>query len=189
MAGRISGRARHARSSVIEMLIVIAIVGVVAALAIPAFASQAKRSVLRQNAESLALQMKSYLALDLDPAYVADGDQATSAGAGQGALSTTLAGALRSGTAGRFVNPYSGSRVIVCASAPPASASHARPAVWITDDAHYASAQFRSSATTRSQLAGTVLVVFVARDGRSTIDVFFVDASGGRSAFAAALAP
>jgi type II secretory pathway pseudopilin PulG len=171
--------------SVLEALIVFAIVGLVAAIGIPAYASQAQKSVLRQNAQSLSLQVKNYLALDLSPAYVADGEQA---GGGEGAVSTALGGALRSGTAGRFTNPMSGSRVIVCESAPPASPSRARPAVWITDDAHYAYAAFRTSATTKSQLAGTLVVVFVAEAGVNSVEVFYIDAHGGRSPAAVALA-
>ncbi len=99
-----------------------------------------------------------------------------------------LSGALRGGAAGRFVNPVSGSREIVCAEAPPASSGLTRPAVWITDDQHYSYAQFRSSAVTKSQLAGTLVVVFVVRDGVGTIGVFFVDDAGERSPTAAALA-
>jgi type II secretory pathway pseudopilin PulG len=171
--------------SALETLIVLGIVGLIAAVGIPAYASQAQKSVLRQNAQSLALQVKSYLALDLSPAYVADGEQA---GGGEGTVSTALSGALRSGTAGRFTNPFSGSRVIACESAPPASPSRARPAVWITDDAHYDYAAFRTSATTESQLAGTLVVVFVTEAGVNSVEVFYVDAHGGRSPAAAALA-
>ena len=174
--------------SVLQLLIVCAIAGVVAALAIPAFAAQAKKSVLRQNAETLALQVKNELALDLSPVYVADGDRAAAGDDDPQALSTALSGALRSGAAGHFVNTFSGSLAIVCASAPPASSALARPAVWITDDQHYAYAQFRSSAITRSLLAGTLIVAFVTRDGVGTVDVFYVDGAGERSPTAAALA-
>ena len=176
------------RLPVLQLLIVCAIAGVVAALAIPAFGGQAKRSVLRQNAQALALQVQTYLALDLSTEYVADSDGAVAHADGHGALSTELSGALRSGAAGRFANPISGSGAVVCAGAPPASSGLARPAVWITDDPHYAYAQFRSSAVTKSQLAGTLVVVFVTRDGVGTVDVFFVDGAGERSAVAAALA-
>src|SRR5664279_3750662 len=88
--------------TVIQALIVFAIVGVFAGIAIPVYASRAKDSVLRQNADSLALQVRSYLALDLDPVYIADADKAP--GADQDDVSTTLAAALRSGTAGRYLN-------------------------------------------------------------------------------------
>jgi hypothetical protein len=164
--------------SVLEALVVFAIVGLVAAIGIPAYASRAQKSVLQQNAQSLVLQVKSYLALDLSPAYVADCEQAAG---GERAISMVLRGALRSGTAGRFTNPLSGSRVIACESAPPASPIRTRPAVWLTDDAHYAYDGFRTSATTRSQLAGTLVVVFVAEAGVNSVQVFYVDAHGGRS--------
>ena len=170
--------------SALETLVVLGIVGLIAAVGIPAYASQAQKSVLRQNAQSLVLQVKSYLALDLSSAYVADGEQA----GGEGTVSTALSGALRSGTAGRFTNPFSGSRVIACESAPPASSSRTRPAVWITDDAHYDYAAFRTSAVTRSQLAGTLVVVFVTEAGVNSVEVFYVDAHGGRSPAATALA-
>jgi hypothetical protein len=172
--------------SVTQALIVFAVVGVFAAIALPVYASRAKDSVLRQNADSLALQVKGYLALDLAPGYVADGDR--DAGAVQDALSTTLAAALRNGTAGRYLNPYSGSRTVLCQDEPPTSARGARPAVWITDDRHYAFATITPTIVTRDQLAGTLLVVVVAQGTTETIDVFYVDAAGERSAFAAALA-
>jgi hypothetical protein len=172
------------RVSAIQVLIVFAIVGVFAGIAIPVYASRAKDTVLRQNVDSLALQVRSYLALDLASTYVADGDQSSC----QEAVSTTLAAALRSGTAGRFLNPYGGSRDVVCRSAPPASASGARPAVWITDDQHYAYAAITRSFVTKDQLAGTLVVVFVTRGTTGTIDVFYIDAAGERSPLAAALA-
>jgi hypothetical protein len=174
------------RFSVLQLLIVCTIAALVAALAIPAFGAQARKSVLRQNAETLALQVKNDLALDRSPGYVAEGDRA--AGDGPQALSTDLSVTLRSGEAGHFVNPFSGSRAIVCAVAPAASTALARPAVWITDDQHYAYAQFRSSAVTRSQLAGTLVVAFVTRDGVERVDVYFVDGAGERAHSAAALA-
>ncbi len=173
-----TGRRGDSGLSVLEALIVLAIVGLVAAIGIPAYASRAQKSVLQQNAQGLVVQVKSYLALDLSPAYAADGEQTAG---GEGVVSTVLSGALRSGTAGRFTNPLSGSRVIVCESAPPASPSRTRPAVWITDDAHYAHAGFRTTAMTRSQLAGTLVVVFVSEEGANTVQVFYVDAHGGRS--------
>jgi len=172
--------------TVVQALIVFAIVGVFAGIAIPVYASRAKDTVLRQNADSLALQVRSYLALDLDSAYVADNDREP--GIAQDAVSATLAAALRSGAAGRNLNPYSGSRTVLCQSEPPTSASAARPAVWITDDQHYAYSAITRSIVTKDQLAGTLLVVFVAQGTTGTIDVFYVDAAGERAPLAAALA-
>ena len=186
MTRRASEHQTHKSFSVLQLLIVFAIVGVFAGIAIPVYASRAKDTVLRQNAGSLALQVRSYLALDLDSAYVADGDQAQ--GTDQDNVSAALAAALRSGTAGRFVNPYSRGRAVLCQSEPPTSASGARPAVWITDDPHYAYAAITRSIVTRDQLAGTLVVAFVTQGATETIDVFYVDAAGERAPLAAALA-
>jgi type II secretory pathway pseudopilin PulG len=174
------------RLPALEVLVVFAIVGVFAGIGIPVYAARAKDTVLRQNADSLALQTRSYLALDLAPGYVADGDWPPATA--QNAVSTTLAGALRSGTAGRYLNPYSGSRAVVCQSHPPTSASGARPAVWITDDQHYAYAAITRTIVTEDQLAGTLLVVFVTSGSTQTVDVFYIDAAGARSPLAAGLA-
>jgi type II secretory pathway pseudopilin PulG len=186
MTRRTSEHRSHKSFTAIEVLIVFAIVGVFAGIAIPVYASRAKDAVLRQNADSLALQVRSYLALDLAPAYVADGDPA--AGASQNAVSTALAAALRSGSAGRFLNPYSGSRTVLCQSEPPTSARGARPAVWITDDPHYAYDAITCSTVTKDQLAGTLLVVFVTQGTTETVDVFYIDAAGERAPLAAGLA-
>ncbi len=186
MTSRTAEHRTRRHFSVVQALIVFAVVGVFAGIGIPVYASRAKDTVLRQNAESLALQVRSYLALDLSPSYVAGDAQA--AGAAQDAVSTTLAGALRSGTAGRYLNPYSGSRAVLCQSNPPTSANGARPAVWITDDQHYAYAAITRTIVTEDQLAGTLLVVFVTQGATQTIDVFYVDAAGERSPLAAGLA-
>ena len=58
----------------------------------------------------------------------------------------------------------------------------ARPAVWTTDDADYAYAAFRPSRLTSSQLAGSLVVAAVERDGTVTVEVYYVDAHGQRSA-------
>lgn len=175
--------------AVVQALIVFAIAGIIAAIAIPVYAMKAKDSVLQQNAGSLVLQVKGCVALDLNRAYVADDDQVTDA---NGSLSTTIARALRApgaGSWGHYVNPLTGSDEVLCQTASPTSAGDVRPAVWITDDQRYAYAAFSASATTRNQLAGTLLVIFNITGGRtSAVDMFYVDGAGQRSATAAALA-
>jgi hypothetical protein len=171
--------------AVVQTLIVLGIAVVVAAIAIPVYATKAKDSVLQQNAGSLVLQIKGCVALDLDPTYVADGDA-------DGSLSTTIARALRApgaGSWGHYVNPLSGSDRILCQTASPTSPGDLRPAVWITDDQRYAFAAVGSSATMRSQLAGTLLVVFTPVGGpASAVDIFYINGAGRRSASAVVLA-
>lgn len=159
------------RLSVLQALIVFAVAGLVAALALPALASQAKTSVLSQNQAALAQQVRAQIALSSD-----------------GMVSDALHKGLRSGALGRFVDPISGSAAIVRSASLPARGAEAPPAIWITDDPRYAYAVFSPSDETRAQLAGSLLVVFVNEGSGTTIDVYYVDASGQRSASVETLA-
>jgi len=193
MARRTPRRRSDSGFAVVQTLIVFAIAGIVAAIAIPVYATRAKDSVLQQNAGSLVLQVKGCVALDLDPAYVDDdGHVRNSDGDADNNLSTTIARALRApgaGSWGHYVNPLSGSDRILCQTASPTSAGDLRPAVWITDDQRYAFAAIGASDTMRNQLAGTLLVVFTTSGGRpSALDIFYVDDAGQRSATAIVLA-
>jgi hypothetical protein len=99
-----------------------------------------------------------------------------------------LAGTLQSGDAGRYVNPLSGSATVVCETALPSTADGGPPAVWITDNQSYSYSAFNASATSTRYLRGTLLVVFITRDGRTgCLEVFYVDAAGKRSSTAAVL--
>jgi type II secretory pathway pseudopilin PulG len=150
---------------VLELLIVAAIVIVVAAIAIPAFASQARKTVLERNADTLALQVKSHIAL---------GDCTPTLGA-------ALVADLRSGELGDYVNPCGGSRAVVSACTPSASTIARRPAVLVTDDPRYTFKGFSPSAATKSRLAGTLIVSISTSGGASTVDVYYVDLDGGPS--------
>ena len=165
--------------AVAQTLIVSAIAAIVVAIAVPVYAARAKETVLRQNATTLELEVKSYLAAGLDAT-----DDKRSA-------SEVIAQALGGhggGISTYYVNPLCGSHAVVCQTAPPSAAGGTPPAVWITDDQHYTHAAFSPSATTRSQLAGTLLVVFTTTGGRtSAIDIYYVDAAGLRSAAVATL--
>jgi len=114
------------------------------------------------------------------------------AGSSQGSACTAIVCALPSAGddgSGHYVNPLSGGRAIVSQTGLPVLASGTRAAVWITDDNRYAYSAFTPSITTRSRLAGTLLVVFIARGRTSAIDIFCVDASGKRSPTVATLVP
>lgn len=178
--------------AVVQALIVFAIAGIVAAMAIPVYAARAKESVLRENAQTLELEVKSYLALDLDATYVADSATVAGAGMDQRSASLVIAQALRGRgdrTSAYYVNPLGGSRAIVCQTTLPSTAGDTPPAVWITDDQRYAYAAFTASPTTKSRLRGTLMIVFISESGRTSgIEVFYVDAAGQRSPTATVLA-
>ena len=179
--------------AVVQAMIVFAIAALVVAIAVPVYAARAKESVLRENARTLELEVKSYLALDLDATYVADNE--TVAGAGtddKRSASEVIARALvgpEAGLSGYYVNPLGGSRAVVCQTALPSTAGGTPPAVWITDDPRYAYGAYTASPTTKSRLRGTLMIVFVTRSGRTSgIEVFYVDAAGERSPTATTLA-
>jgi hypothetical protein len=167
------------RFTVLQALIVFAVAGLVAALAIPAFAAQAKTSVLRQNQAQLALQIKTQVVLAADTTGVT-GVFSSSDAAAAAAITSALSEGQRSGQDGRFSNPLSGSSAIVCSNAPPASRA-AGPAVWITDNAAYAATAFRPSRPPCLQLAGSLVVVAVEKGDTVTLDVSYVDGHGRRS--------
>jgi hypothetical protein len=191
-------------SSVLQILIVGGVVALVAAIAVPVYAGRAKQSALQQNAASLQLELKTYLALDLDPTYVADGEivasdvppasqEATASTGSPGAHNACRVFTLalrgpRDRASSYYVNPYGGSREVICRSAPPETSDGKAPAVWITDDQRYAYDALKTSAADTSGLRGTLVVVFLSHNGRTSgIDVYYVDGSGEVSPTATAL--
>jgi type II secretory pathway pseudopilin PulG len=186
MTGTTSKQRREGGFALLQLLIVCAVAAIVAAIALPVYASRAKEVVLQENARNLERQVQSCLAVGLDTAFVPDGDRDA-----DDTVSTTLSRVLHSGArgdAGRYVNPLTGSTAIMCQSAPPCTAGKDRPAVWITDDQHAAYKALAGSGRTNAALAGTLLVVFDADGGSTTsIDVFYVDRDGRPSADAATL--
>ena len=133
-----------AGSSVLQILIVAGVVALVAAIAVPVYAGRARQGVLQQNADSLQLELKTYLALDLDTAFVADSEAALG-DAATASQETTVSGAPGAQNACRvftvalrgprgtissyYVNPYDGGRAVVCRSALPAAVDGGAPAV------------------------------------------------------------
>ena len=175
---------------VLHTLIVFAIAGVVAAIGLPVYASGAKDTVLRQNARTLEVELTSQVALGLEPASVAGNGEATGSSAAQDHAVLAIAKAIResdNGCVRRFANPFSGGRAIVCQSTPPMSGRGSQPAIWVTDDQRYAYGTFAPSASTKAQLAGTLLVVAGARGRQGTIQIFYVDDAGQRSSTLATL--
>lgn len=179
--------------AVIQALIVFAIAAIVVAVAVPVYTARAKESVLRENAKTLELEVKTYLALDLEATYVADTEAVAGAGTGDDRhASEVIAQALGGrgdGLSAYYINPHGGSRASVCQTALPSSAGGAPPAVWITDNQRYAYGAFTASPTTQSRLRGTLVVVFVTHNGHtSSLEIFYVDAAGERSPTATTLA-
>lgn len=173
--------------SVLQILITAAVAAIFATIAVPVYAARAKESVLKENAKTIELEMKSHLmqGLDADCRMAVDTDARERA-------SQLIAQALQDRTDGQwadYVNPLGGNRAIVGQTRLPIGPNGMPPAVWVTSNQQYAYSAFAASETTERDLAGTLMVVLISRDGRtSCIELFYVTASGERSPTATVLA-
>ncbi len=173
--------------SVLQTLIAVAIAAIFATVAVPVYASRAKESVLKENVKTLELELKSHLIEGLDAdCRITGGSDATER------ASQLVAQTLQGHTDGLwadYANPLDGSRAIIGQTRLPVDPNGMPPAVWVTGNQQYSYSAFVASQTTERDLAGTLMVVLVARDGRtSCIELFYVTASGERSPTATVLA-
>lgn len=174
--------------AVLQTVIVAVVASAVVAVAVPLVTAGARDSRLRQNAATLKYELGAYLAQDLDPRFVAADEDG---GAGRRAAAAVFTRALRGPheRSAYYVNPYGGSRAVVCGTQLPCAPGSAPPAVWITDDQRYRYASYRPSAANTSRLRGTLIVAFIERGGRPVgIDVYYVAGDGRRSHDAGLLA-
>ncbi len=173
--------------SVLQTLIAVAVAAIFATVAVPVYAARAKESVLKENAKTLELELKSHLMEGLDADCRTAGDTDAMERASQ-----LIAQALQDHTDGQwadYVNALDGSRAIVGQTRLPIGANGVPPAVWVTGNQQYSYSAFVASQTTERDLAGTLMVVLINRDGRtSCIELFYVTASGERSPTATVLA-
>jgi hypothetical protein len=174
--------------AVLQTVIVAVIVVAVAVLAVPLYASGARQASLQQNASTLRFELGSYLAQGLDPTYVAAGaEQATDSHNAAAVFTRALSGPRK--RSAYYVNPFDGSRQIVCTSQLPAAGAGTPPAVWITGDQGYAFDAFKPSPENTARLRGTLVVVFLEHNGQTSgVDIYYVDGDGQRSPTAGLLA-
>jgi type II secretory pathway pseudopilin PulG len=165
--------------SALEVLVIVVIVCVVAAIGVPTLRDRAKASVLEVNLESLGSLVAEQAMQDYDPDYRASGD-----GDPTRYLSTHLEELLNIAGESGYVNPIVGSqngRVVLNSRTLPTDARSVPPAVFMTDATQCQYVFFSAlSDTSRRALAGTLIVAF-NREAR-TVDVFFVEADGQKSA-------
>ena len=170
---------RQSGFSLLEALVVVAVVSTVVAIGVPTLHSRARLSVLDSNERNLATlvegEMVEGYALGYQPGGAASPDAS---------LSTHLETLLRDATGkARYANPLverAKAYAVVNAHDIPADSLSTPPAIYITDNPDYRFEVFNTlSKQYRSRLAGALLVLFDA--GMNKIDVFYVDAGGLRS--------
>jgi len=173
---------RESGWAVLQTVIVAVIVSAFVAVAVPLVTSGAREARLEQNAAALRLELGSYLAQGLDPTYASVDDTGVSAEprAAAAGLSRALRGPEKRSAS--YVNPFDGSRAVVCSSRLPSRAGDGPPAVWITDDQRYGYESYRPSEENTARLRGTLVVALLTRSGQTSgVDVYYVDRDGRRS--------
>ena len=165
--------------SALEVLVIVVILCVVAAVGVPTLHARAKHSVLEMNLQSLASLVEQEITEGFNPKYRQSGE-----GDAAKYLSNHLEATLADVSAGVYVNPTvatpSRGRAVVNASLPPSRSEGERPAVLITDAPRYQYVFFNTlEDSIRAALAGSLVIAFDA--ARRSVDIFFVDAEGNKS--------
>jgi type II secretory pathway pseudopilin PulG len=165
--------------SALELLVIVVIVCVVAAIGIPVLHAQAKISVLSQNLQTLGQMVQEQLIEGYSCDYRPSGEGDPSV-----YLSTHLQESLDAMGKAGYANPTVDSgnrRVILNSSTISADSPPVSPAVFITDSDDYQYQEFPGLAEGDGRLlAGTLVVSF--NPEAQTVDVFYVDGDGKRSA-------
>jgi prepilin-type N-terminal cleavage/methylation domain-containing protein len=180
--------------TLIEILIVVIVIGILAAIAIPVYAAQrdkAKDASLKETQHAAVVELTGCFAdSGLSRTYRATAGSATSSAnrtaATQNvsnALESTLEGSVEGGNRDGMVNPVSGKKVILNQTSASLTTSTASPAVLITNASgcRYASFQTQSS-TIRSRLAGTTIVCWNTLSSVNAVEIYWVSKSGVKSA-------
>jgi prepilin-type N-terminal cleavage/methylation domain-containing protein len=179
--------------SLIELLIVVIIIGILAAIAIPGYAAQrskAKEASLKATRHIVSVDVTTCLGdFAFSRTYRASAGSPTSAAyktvAAQfvsSALESALENGVESSNGHGLKNPSSGKRTVLNLASASLSAANANPAVFITNASgcRYASFQTQSS-TVRTRLAGATVVCWNTLSSVNAIQIYHVDRNGVKS--------
>jgi prepilin-type N-terminal cleavage/methylation domain-containing protein len=176
--------------TLIEILIVVIIIGILAAIALPVYAAQrdkSKSATVAENSHAVYVSLHTHVAGGLTTTWqqshaLTNGTLSTYAKTyASCALEENIKRGMASTTnADGFRNPYSAKRTVLNQAAVPSS-GNVLPAIWITQPSSttYRYASFPTNATTKSALAGSIVVCW--NTSTSKIEIFSVDKDGKKS--------
>ena len=177
--------------TLVELLVVIVILGILAAIAIPIYTGQrdkSKEATLAENSHGVYISLHHHVATGLNTSWQAS--HALTNGTLSSWAATYVSCALEENikmggasttNADGYRNPYSSKRIVVNQNSLPSGGS-VQPAIWVTQPSStsYRYASFPDNATTKSALAGSIVVCWNTSIGK--LEIFSVDKNGKKSA-------
>jgi type IV pilus assembly protein PilA len=180
--------------SLIEILIVIIIIGILAAIAVPLYISQrdkAKQAALKSTAHYVIVATQDYVNSDLNKTYRASDNGSSSEAANaklyvSNALEVSIKRALGTSKDGYSANPYSGKKAVLNTTTTTLTGAsftqYRPPAVFITNTTGCRYASFQTqSVTIRNALQGTVVACWNTLAAVNAIEIYTVNKNGVKS--------
>jgi type IV pilus assembly protein PilA len=173
--------------TLIEILIVVIIIGILAAIAVPIYVAQrdkSKAAVTNENQHAVYVSLHQHVAAGLNTTWEASHALTNGQLSSQAATYVSCAleenikrGMASTTNADGFRNPYSAKRTVLNQTSLPSGGS-VQPAIWVTTS----SGSYRYASFTQNKTALAASIIVCWNTSTSKIEIFSVDQNGKKSA-------